>query len=91
MLYQLSYGDKASPLVIKASMLGLETNCKESGHHLLHSLELSGGSDTGDRKTDVDSRADTLIEQLSLQENLAGDKRNLFSKKGRKERMMERK
>jgi len=37
---------------------------------LLHGLNLSGGTDTRDRQTDVDSWSDTLVEQLSLQENL---------------------
>lgn len=38
---------------------------------LLHGLELGSGTDTGHGQTDVDSRADTLVEQLSLQEDLA--------------------
>merc|ERR1719295_1955976 len=38
---------------------------------LLHGLGLGSGADTGDRETDVDGRSDTLVEQLSLQENLA--------------------
>lgn len=38
---------------------------------LLHGLELGSGTDTGDRKTDVDSRTDTLVEKLGLQEDLA--------------------
>ena len=37
---------------------------------LLHGLDLSGSSDTGHGKTDIDSCADTLVEKLSLQEDL---------------------
>jgi hypothetical protein len=37
---------------------------------LLHGLELGSGTDTRDGKTDVDGRSDTLVEQLSLQEDL---------------------
>lgn len=42
----------------------------EGTSDLLHGLELSGGTDTGDGKTDVDGWADTLVEELSLQEDL---------------------
>merc|ERR1719365_332277 len=38
---------------------------------LLHGLGLGSGADTGDGETDVDGRSDTLVEQLSLQEDLA--------------------
>ena len=38
---------------------------------MLHGLELGGGADTRHRETDVDGRADTLVEELSLQEDLA--------------------
>ena len=38
---------------------------------LLHGLELGSGTDTGHRQTDVDGWADTLVEELSLQEDLA--------------------
>jgi hypothetical protein len=38
---------------------------------LLHGLELGGGADTRDGQTDVDGRADTLVEELRLQEDLA--------------------
>ena len=38
---------------------------------LLHGLQLGGGSDTGDGKTDVNRWADTLVEELGLQENLS--------------------
>merc|ERR1719367_2465797 len=38
---------------------------------LLHGLGLGSGADTGHRETDVDGRSDTLVEQLSLQEDLA--------------------
>jgi hypothetical protein len=38
--------------------------------NLLHGLELGSGTDTRDGKTDVDGRSDTLVEQLSLQEDL---------------------
>lgn len=37
---------------------------------LFHSLELSCGTDTGDRETDVDGRTNTLVEELSFQEDL---------------------
>lgn len=37
---------------------------------LLHSLDLGGGTDTGHRQTDVNGGTDTLIEKLSLQEDL---------------------
>lgn len=40
-------------------------------NNLLHGLGLSGGSYTGDRETHVDGRSDTLVEQLSLQEDLS--------------------
>ena len=38
--------------------------------HLLHGLDLGGGTDTRHRETDVNGGADTLMEQLSLQEDL---------------------
>ena len=38
---------------------------------LLHGLELGSGTDTGDGKTDVNGGTDTLVEELSLQEDLA--------------------
>ena len=38
---------------------------------LLHGLGLGSGADTGHRETDIDGRSDTLVEQLSLQEDLA--------------------
>lgn len=38
---------------------------------LLHGLDLGSGTDTGHGETDVDGRADTLVEQFGLQENLA--------------------
>lgn len=37
---------------------------------LLHGLELSGGTDTRHGQTDVDGGADTLVEELGLQEDL---------------------
>merc|ERR1712226_1484382 len=39
--------------------------------NLLHRLHLGGGTDTGDGKTDVDSRADTLQEKFVFQEDLS--------------------
>jgi hypothetical protein len=39
--------------------------------HLLHGLELSGRADTRHRQTDVDGGLDTLVEELSLEEDLA--------------------
>jgi hypothetical protein len=38
--------------------------------NLLHGLNLSSGTDTRDGKTDVNSGSDTLVEKLSLQEDL---------------------
>jgi hypothetical protein len=38
---------------------------------LLHGLDLGSGTDTGDGQTDVNGGADTLVEQLRLQEDLA--------------------
>ena len=43
---------------------------------LLHPGELRGGSDAGHGQTDVEGRADPLVEQLSLQEDLAVGNRN---------------
>ena len=37
---------------------------------LFHGLDLSSGSDTRDGKTDVNGGTDTLVKQLSLQEDL---------------------
>lgn len=42
----------------------------EGTSDLLHGLELSGGADTRHRQTDVNGGADTLVEELSLQEDL---------------------
>jgi hypothetical protein len=42
----------------------------EGTSDLLHGLELSGGADTRHRQTDVDGGADTLVEELGLQEDL---------------------
>jgi len=38
---------------------------------LLHGLDLGGRTDTGDGKTDIDGRSDTLVEELGLQEDLS--------------------
>lgn len=38
---------------------------------LLHGLDLGGGTDSGHRETDVDGGSDTLVEKLSLQEDLS--------------------
>lgn len=38
--------------------------------NLLHRLELGGGTDARDGKTNVDGGTDTLVEQLGLQEDL---------------------
>ena len=43
----------------------------ERTRHLLHGLDLGSGADTRHGKTDVNGGADTLMEQLSLQEDLA--------------------
>jgi len=42
-----------------------ETSC-----HLFHRLDLRRATDAGYRDTDVDSRPDTLVEQVGLQEAL---------------------
>ena len=39
--------------------------------HLLHGLDLSSGSDTGDGETDVNGRSDTLMEKIRFQEDLS--------------------
>ena len=43
----------------------------EGTGELLHGLNLGGGADTRHGKTDIDSGTDTLMEKLSLQEDLA--------------------
>ena len=43
----------------------------EGTGELLHGLDLGGRSDTGHRETDVDGGADTLMEELSLKEDLS--------------------
>lgn len=43
---------------------------------LLHGLGLGSGTDTGDRETHVDGGTDTLVEQLSFQEDLTVSDRN---------------
>jgi hypothetical protein len=43
----------------------------EGTSNLLHSLGLGSGTDTRDRKTDVNGGTDTLEEEFSFQENLA--------------------
>jgi len=40
------------------------------GGHLLHGLDLGGGADARHRKTDVNGWANTLVEEISLQEDL---------------------
>ena len=42
----------------------------EGTSNLLHGLDLGGGTDTRDGKTDVDGGTDTLVEELGLQEDL---------------------
>ena len=39
--------------------------------HLLHGLDLGGGADSGHGKTDVNGWSDTLVEELSFQEDLS--------------------
>jgi len=39
--------------------------------NLLHGLDLSGGSDSGDGKTDVNGWSDTSVEELGFQEDLS--------------------
>ena len=43
----------------------------EGTGQLLHGLDLGGGTDTRHGETDVDGGADTLMEQLGLEEDLA--------------------
>jgi len=43
----------------------------EGTSELLHGLDLGGRADTGDGKTDVNGGADTLMEKLGLEEDLA--------------------
>eukprot|EP00162_Nutomonas_longa_P014214 comp21872_c0_seq1/m.49537 comp21872_c0_seq1/g.49537 ORF comp21872_c0_seq1/g.49537 comp21872_c0_seq1/m.49537 type:complete len:544 (+) comp21872_c0_seq1:1425-3056(+) len=43
----------------------------ERAGNLLHGLDLGSRADTGHGQTDVDCRADTAVEKLSLKENLA--------------------
>jgi len=43
----------------------------ESTSDSLHGLDLSSRSDSGDGKTDVNGRSDTLVEEFSFQENLS--------------------
>ena len=50
--------------------------CRCNGHHycslyLFHGSHLSCGADPAHRQTDVDSRPDAFVEQLSLQEDLS--------------------
>lgn len=50
----------------------------------LHDLGLGGGTDSGDGKTDVDGRSDTLEEELGLQEDLSvGNGNNVGGNVGR--------
>jgi hypothetical protein len=44
--------------------------------NLLHGLKLGSGTNTGDRKTDVNGRSDTLVEEFGLQEDLSISDRN---------------
>lgn len=51
---------------------------------LLHGLELCSGTDTRHGQTDVDGWSDTLVEELSLQEDLAvGDRDDIGRNVGR--------
>ena len=55
------------------SVLG-ELELQRTGD-LLHGLDLGGGADTGHRETDVNGGADTLVEELGLEEDLpVGDR-----------------
>jgi hypothetical protein len=47
--------------------------------NLLHGLDLSGGSDSGYGKTDVNGWSDTFVEELCLQEDLSISDRNNVS------------
>jgi len=48
----------------------------EPARHSFHGLDLRGGTHSRHRETDVDRRADALVEKLSLQENLPVCDRN---------------
>src|SRR3546814_12877063 len=53
---------------------------------LLHRLRLRGGTDTADRKADVDGRTNALIEQVGLKEDLTiGDRDHVGRNIGRSE------
>ena len=49
----------------------ISLSASEKIKNLFHGLDLSSGADTTDREADVDGWSDSLVEQLSLQENLA--------------------
>src|SRR3546814_17045180 len=54
---------------------------------LLHRLRLRGGTDTADRKADVDGRTNALIEQVGLKEDLPiGDRDHVGRNIGRQDR-----
>ncbi len=56
----------------------------ERAHRGLHGLDLGGRADTGHRDADVDRRADTGLEQVVLQEDLAvGDRDHVGRDVGR--------
>lgn len=40
-------------------------------YYLFHALGLGSRSDPGNRETHIDGRSDTLVKQLTLQEDLA--------------------
>ncbi len=64
------------------SVLGQEE--LEGTGNLFHGLELGSRTDTRHGKTDVDSGSDTLVEQFSLQEDLAvGDGNDVGGNIGR--------
>lgn len=68
--------------------LEITTRCawgwEECDSHLLHGLDLSSRSYTAHRETYVDGWADTLVEQLGLQEDLQENKRYRQPWKGRR-------
>ena len=47
--------------------------------NLLHGLDLGSGTDSGHRETDINGWSDTLVEELSLQEDLSISDRNNVS------------
>ena len=67
-------------------MLGYQlcSNRPQTIVHLLHSLDLSSRTNSTDRETNVDGRSDSLVEELSLKEDLSiSDRDNIGRDVGR--------